>query len=101
MTHLVPAPLPQPSHLRVFDLDSIYGTLDDEVAALQQEYHPLMKEWEKHHGVTTVSLLKPPQGEIPGVEKGGKASGSSKPYHQTRDHESRAQRPHHQTPRQG
>ena len=35
MTHLVPAPLPLPSHLRVFDLDSIYGTLDKEVAALQ------------------------------------------------------------------
>ena len=72
MTHLVLAPLPLPSHLRVFDLDSIYGTLDEEVAALQREYRPLMKEWEKQYGVTTVSLLKPPQGEISGWRREGK-----------------------------
>jgi len=72
MTHQVPPPLPQPSHLRVFDIDSIYGLLDEEVAALQREYRPLMKEWEKQYGVTTVSLLKPPQGEIQGWRKDGK-----------------------------
>ena len=72
MTHLIPAPLPQPSHLRVFDIDSIYGSLDDEVAALQREYRPLMKEWEKQYEITTISLLKPPQGEIPGWRKEGK-----------------------------
>jgi len=32
--HQVPPPLPQASHLQVFDIDSIYGTLDEEVAAL-------------------------------------------------------------------
>jgi len=46
MSHQVPPPLPQASHLRVFDIDSIYGTLDEEVAALQREYRPLMKDWE-------------------------------------------------------
>jgi len=59
MSHQVPAPLPQASHLRVFDIDSIYGTLDEEVAALQHEYRPLMKDWESRYGITTVSLLKP------------------------------------------
>jgi len=72
MSHQVPPPLPQPSHLRVFDIDSIYGSLDDEVTALQWEYRPLMKDWEKQHGVTTHSLLKLPQGEIPGWRKDGK-----------------------------
>jgi len=72
MTHLVPAPLPQPSHLRVFDIDSIYSSLDNEVTALQQEYRPLMKEWEKQYRITTISLLRPPQGEIPGWRKEGK-----------------------------
>jgi len=72
MSHHVPPPLPQASHLRVFDIDSIYGTLDEEVAALQREYRPLKKDWEKQYGVTTVSLLKPPQGEISGWRKEGK-----------------------------
>ena len=31
-----------------------------------------MKDWEDVHGVTTVSTLKPPQGEIPGWRKDGK-----------------------------
>jgi len=72
MTHLIPAPLPQPAHLQVFDIDSIYGYLDEEIAALQREYHPLMKEWEKQYGITTISLLRPPQGEILGWRKEGK-----------------------------
>jgi len=68
----MPPPLPQASHLRVFDIDSIYGTLDEEVAALQREYRPLMKDWEGRYGTTTVSLLKPPFGEIAGWRKDGK-----------------------------
>jgi len=72
MTHQVPPPLPQPSHLRVFDIDSIYGSLDEEVAALQREYRPLMKDWEEKYRITTRSLLKPPQGEITGWRKDGK-----------------------------
>src|SRR5712675_1214890 len=31
-----------------------------------------MKDWEDAHGVTTVSTLRPPQGEIPGWRKDGK-----------------------------
>ena len=31
-----------------------------------------MKEWEKQYGITTVSLLKPPQGEISGWRREGK-----------------------------
>src|SRR5712672_2427815 len=31
-----------------------------------------MKEWEKQYGITTNSLLKSPQGEIPGWRKEGK-----------------------------
>src|SRR5712671_1998107 len=72
MSHQVPPPLPRPSHLRVFDIDSIYGSLDEEVAALQREYRPLMKDWEKRYAITTISLLKPPQAEISGWRKEGK-----------------------------
>src|SRR5712671_5272140 len=57
--------------LRVFDIDSIFGELDEAVANTQEQHLPLMKEWQKEYDTTTISSLRPPYGEIPGWRKKG------------------------------
>jgi len=56
---------------RVFDIDSIFGELDEAVAGAQEQHLPLMKEWQKKYDTTTLSALQPPYGEIPGWRKQG------------------------------
>jgi len=58
--------------IRVFDIDSIFGELDEAVANAQDQYLLLMKEWQKKHDATTTSALHPPYGEIPGWRKQGR-----------------------------
>src|SRR5712671_4162745 len=58
--------------LRVFDIDSIFGELDEAVADAQEQYPSLMKEWQKEYNATTTSALRPPYGEIPGWRKQGR-----------------------------
>ena len=58
--------------LRVFDIDSIFGELDEAVADAQEQHLPLMKEWQKKYDTTTLSALRPPYGEIPGWRKQGR-----------------------------
>src|SRR5882757_911641 len=58
--------------LRVFNIDSIFGELDEAVADAQEQYPSLMKEWQKEYDATTISALRPPYGEIPGWQKQGR-----------------------------
>jgi len=58
--------------IQVFDIDSIFGELDQMVAITQDEYLPLMKAWQTEHGVTTVSTLCPPYNEVQGWRKDGR-----------------------------
>jgi len=58
--------------IRVFDIDSIFGELDQMVAITQDQHLPLMKVWQKEHATTTVSTLRPPYDEIRGWRKEGK-----------------------------
>jgi len=57
--------------IRVFDIDSIFGELDEAIANAQDQYLPLMKNWQKNYDATTTSTLCPPYGEIPGWRKQG------------------------------
>ena len=50
--------------VRVFDLDSIFGELDQMVAFTQNQHLLLMKAWQKEHDTTTVSTLRPPYDKI-------------------------------------
>jgi len=43
--------------IRVFDIDSIFGELNEAVANTQEQYPSLMKEWQEKHNVTTTSTL--------------------------------------------
>jgi len=43
--------------LRVFDIDSIFGELDEAVADTQEQHLPLMKEWQRKYDATTISSL--------------------------------------------
>src|SRR5712671_514904 len=58
--------------LRVFDIDSIFGELDEAVADAQDQHLPLMKEWQEEYDTTTISALRRPYGEIPGWQKQGR-----------------------------
>jgi len=58
--------------IRIFDIDSIFGELDEAVADAQEQHLPLMKEWQKKYDTTTLSALRPPYGEIPGWRKQGR-----------------------------
>jgi len=58
--------------IRVFDIDSIFGELDEEIANAQDQHLPLMKTWQREYSTTTTSTLHPPYGEIPGWRKEGK-----------------------------
>jgi len=58
--------------IRVFDIDSIFGELDEAVADAQEQHWSLMKEWQKEYDATTISSLRPPYGEIPGWRKQGR-----------------------------
>jgi len=58
--------------IRVFDIDSIFGELDEAVADAQEQHLPLLKEWQKKYDTTTLSALRPPYGEIPGWRKQGR-----------------------------
>jgi len=58
--------------VRVFDINSIFGELDQMVAITQDQYLPLMKAWQREHTTTTVSTLRPPYDEIRGWRKEGK-----------------------------
>jgi len=60
------------SAIQVFDIDSIFGDLDQTVASTQERYPLCMKAWQKDHEITDVSTLRPPYGEIPGWRKEGK-----------------------------
>src|SRR5712672_1239557 len=60
------------SAIQVFDIDSIFGDLDQTVASTQEHYPLCMKAWQKDHEITDVSMLCPPYGEIPGWRKEGK-----------------------------
>ena len=43
--------------IRVFDIDSIFGELDEAVADTQEQYPSLMKEWQEKYNATTTSTL--------------------------------------------
>src|SRR5712672_1586904 len=58
--------------LRVFDIDSIFGELDEAVTYAQEQHLPLMRKWQEEHDTTTISALRPPYGEIPGWRKQGR-----------------------------
>jgi len=58
--------------VRVFNIDSIFRELDEAVADTQNQYLPLMKEWQREYDSTTTSTLHPPYGEIPGWRKQGR-----------------------------
>jgi len=58
--------------IQVFDIDSIFGELDEAIVNTQDQYRPLMKNWQKEHNTTTVSTLRPPYGEIPGWRREGR-----------------------------
>src|SRR5712675_1224823 len=60
------------SAIQVFDIDSIFGDLDQTIALTQKRYPLCMKAWQKDHEITNVSTLRPPYGEIPGWRKEGK-----------------------------
>jgi len=57
---------------RVFDIDSIFGDLDQAVANTQRRYPLCMKAWQKKHETMNISTLHPPYGEIPGWRKEGR-----------------------------
>jgi len=58
--HQVSTPLPQASHLEVFDIDSIYR-IDEEVQPSNAKYRPLMERMgKKQYGSHQISLLKGP-----------------------------------------
>jgi len=58
--------------IRVFDIDSIFGDLDQMVAITQDQYRPLMKTWQTEYDTTTVSTLRPPCDEVRGWRKEGR-----------------------------
>jgi len=58
--------------VRVFDLDSIFGELDQMVAFTQNQHLLLMKAWQKEHDMTTVSTLHLPYDKIRGWRKEGR-----------------------------
>ena len=58
--------------IRVFDINSIFGELDEEITNTQDQYLLLMKTWQREYGTTMVSTLRPPYGEIPGWRKEGR-----------------------------
>jgi len=58
--------------VRVLDIDSIFGELDEAIINAQDQYLPLMKAWQREHNATTISTLQPPYGEIPGWRKEGR-----------------------------
>jgi len=45
--------------IRVFNIDSIFGELDQMVAITQDQYSPLMKAWQREHAITTVFSVAP------------------------------------------
>ena len=57
---------------RVFDIDSIFGELDEAIVNAQDQYLPTMKAWQREYNTTTTSTLRPPYGEIPGWRKTGR-----------------------------
>jgi len=57
--------------IRVFDINSIFGELEEAIVNAQDQYLPLMKDWGKKYDTTTVSTLCLPYGEIPGWRKQG------------------------------
>src|SRR5712675_3006607 len=60
------------SAIQVFDIDSIFGELDEAIVNTQDQDLPLMKAWQREHNATTISTLRPPYGEIPGWRKEGR-----------------------------
>jgi len=58
--------------IRVFNIDSIFGELDEAIVNAQGQHLPLMKVWQGEHDATTISTLQPPYGEIPGWRKEGR-----------------------------
>jgi len=58
--------------IRVFDIDSIFGELDETIVNAQDQHLPLMRTWQREHGTTAVSTLRPPYREIPGWRKEGR-----------------------------
>jgi len=58
--------------IRVFDIDSIFGELDETIVNAQEQYLPTMKNWQEKYNATTVSTLRPPYSEIPGWRKEGR-----------------------------
>jgi len=58
--------------IRVFDIDSIFGDLDQMIAITQDQYRPLMKAWQTEYDTTTVSTLRPPYNEVRGWRKEGR-----------------------------
>jgi len=58
--------------IQVFDIDSIFGELDEAVINAQNQHLPLLKTWQREHNTTTVSTLRPPYGETPGWRKEGR-----------------------------
>jgi len=57
--------------IRVFDIDSIFGELDEVIVNIQSQYPLTMKHWQEEYEATTTSALRPPYGEIPGWRKQG------------------------------
>jgi len=58
--------------IRVFDVDSIFGELDEAIVNTQRQHLPTMKTWQEKYNTTTISTLRPPYGEIPGWRKEGR-----------------------------
>jgi len=58
--------------IRVFDIDTIFGELDEAVVDAQDQYLPLMKEWQRKYNATMISTLHPPYSKIPGWRKQGR-----------------------------
>jgi len=70
---------------RVFDIDSIFGELDEAVAGAQEQHLPLMKEWQKKYDTTTLSALQTTLRRDPGMEETRLTGGPTKFITQTKD----------------
>jgi len=58
--------------IQVFNINSIFGELDEAITNAQDQDLLLMKAWQREYSTTTVSTLCPPYGEIPGWRKEGR-----------------------------
>jgi len=58
--------------IKVFDIDSIFGELDEAIINTQNRHLPTMRDWQEKYDTTTDSVLRPPYGEIPGWRKTGR-----------------------------